>query len=287
MSFTQQSPLPPKFHVAIIMDGNGRWARSRGLPRLAGHHAGAGSVRKVVEAAPDLGIRILTLYAFSSDNWKRPPVEVRGLMRLFRAHLWSETPELKKNGVRLQVIGRRDRLPVEVLQAIDAAERATSRGTRLELRVAVDYSARDTLLAAIRQARSPEASTRAGFERVLGAAMNLPEATADVDLLIRTGGEQRLSDFMLWECCYAEMLFSEKRWPEFGSADLTAAVAEFQARERRFGAVPEVAAAREEQLSQRSRGDAEEEEDLDVVAGGTSEADHATSPPAYVASPKL
>jgi len=216
MSFEGQSPLPQKFHVAIIMDGNGRWARSRGLPRLAGHHAGAGSVRKVVEAAPDLGIKVLTLYAFSSDNWKRPITEVRGLMRLFRAHLASETPELKQNGVRLRVIGRRDRLPSEVLEAIDKAERATSKGTRLELRVAVDYSARDTLLAAIRQARSPEAATRAGFERVLGAAMNLSEATSDVDLLIRTGGEQRLSDFLLWECCYAEMLFSPKRWPEFG-----------------------------------------------------------------------
>jgi undecaprenyl diphosphate synthase len=286
MSFTQQSPLPSKFHVAIIMDGNGRWARSRGLPRLAGHHAGAGSVRKVVEAAPDLGIRVLTLYAFSSDNWKRPPAEVRGLMRLFRAHLASETPELKKNGVRLQVIGRRDRLPVEVLEAIDAAERATSHGTRLELRVAVDYSARDTLLAALRQARSPEAATRGGFERVLGAAMNLPEATADVDLLIRTGGEQRLSDFMLWECCYAEMLFSEKRWPEFGKADLADAVAEFQARERRFGAVPEVAAAREEERLQRSRGDAEEEEDLDVVSGEGQSGAGTADRPAYVAAQK-
>jgi len=264
------------------MDGNGRWARSRGLPRLAGHHAGAGSVRKVVESAPDLGIKILTLYAFSSDNWKRPIGEVRGLMRLFRAHLASETPELQKNGVRLRVIGRRDRLPDEVLKAIDDAERATSRGRRLELRVAVDYSARDTLLAAIRQARSPEAATRGGFERVLGAAMNLPEATSDVDLLIRTGGEQRLSDFMLWECCYAEMLFSPKHWPEFSGVDLAAAVAEFQHRERRFGTVPEVAAARAEQVAPQSVGDAEEEE-IAVSVGGDAEANDA--PTAYVAAP--
>ena len=239
-------------------------------------------MRKVVESAPDLGIKVLTLYAFSSDNWKRPVTEVRGLMRLFRAHLASETPELQKNGVRLRVIGRRDRLPAEVLKAIDDAERATSRGRRLELRVAVDYSARDTLLAAIRQARSPEAATRGGFERVLGAAMNLPEATSDVDLLIRTGGEQRLSDFMLWECCYAEMLFSPKRWPEFNGADLAAAVAEFQQRERRFGTVPEVAAAREEKIAQRNRGDVQEYEVETSVGGDVEESD---APSAYVAAP--
>jgi undecaprenyl diphosphate synthase len=282
MSFEGQSPLPQKFHVAIIMDGNGRWARSRGLPRLAGHHAGAGSVRKVVEAAPDLGIKVLTLYAFSSDNWKRPITEVRGLMRLFRAHLASETPELKQNGVRLRVIGRRDRLPSEVLEAIDKAERATSKGTRLELRVAVDYSARDTLLAAIRQARSPEAATRAGFERVLGAAMNLSEATSDVDLLIRTGGEQRLSDFLLWECCYAEMLFSPKRWPEFGAADLALAVEEFRRRDRRFGMVPEAVPIAATPVSQPSHGDAEEEEqEVEVGEGSRTDSDTA---PAYVAS---
>jgi undecaprenyl diphosphate synthase len=284
MSFEGQSPLPQKFHVAIIMDGNGRWARSRGLPRLAGHHAGAGSVRKVVEAAPDLGVKILTLYAFSSDNWKRPVTEVRGLMRLFRAHLASETPELQKNGVRLRVIGRRDRLPLEVLKAIDDAERATSRGRRLELRVAVDYSARDTLLTAIRQARSPEAATRAGFERVLGAAMNLPEATNDVDLLIRTGGEQRLSDFLLWECCYAEMLFSPKRWPEFSGADLAAAVDEFQRRERRFGTVPEPIVVEDD--SPRRRGDAEEEEEIEVAVRSQSDGDESKTPPAYVAAEK-
>jgi undecaprenyl diphosphate synthase len=264
--------------VAIIMDGNGRWARSRGLPRLAGHHAGAGSVRKVVESAPDLGVKILTLYAFSSDNWKRPVGEVRGLMRLFRAHLASETPELQKNGVRLRVIGRRDRLPTQVLEAIDKAECATARGRRLELRVAVDYSSRDSLLAAIRQARSPEAATRAGFERVLGAVMNLPEATSDVDLLIRTGGEQRLSDFMLWECCYAEMLFSPKRWPEFSGADLGAAVAEFQRRERRFGAVPVV----QEEMPQPSRAEVEEEEEIEAAVG--REAEESETPPAYVAA---
>jgi undecaprenyl diphosphate synthase len=223
--------------VGIIMDGNGRWARRRGLPRLAGHHAGASSVRRVVEAAPDLGISTLTLYAFSSDNWKRPPVEVRGLMRLFRLHLRSETAELRQNGVRLRVIGRRDRLSASVLSDIEAAESATAGGRRLELRVAIDYSARDTLLAAARHLHTPEAATRAGFERVLGAAMNLAGPSQDVDLLIRTGGEQRLSDFLLWECCYAELLFSPRMWPDFDGACLAAAVAEFHRRERRFGAV--------------------------------------------------
>ena len=217
-------------HVGIIMDGNGRWARRRGLPRLAGHHAGAAAVRRVVEAAPDLGVSTLTLYAFSSDNWKRPPAEVRGLMRLFRVHLRTETAELRQNGVRLRVVGRRDRLAAALLADIEAAESATAAGRRLELRVAVDYSARDTLLAAARHLHTPEAATRAGFERVMGAVMNLPGPSQDVDLLIRTGGEQRLSDFLLWECCYAELLFSPRMWPDFDGASLAAAVAEFHRR---------------------------------------------------------
>jgi len=234
-----EAPAAGGLHVAIIMDGNGRWASQRGLPRLAGHRAGARAVRRVVEAAPALGIEILTLYAFSADNWKRPPEEVSGLMRLFQSYLRSEVDELRANGVRLCVIGRRDRLPRFVLEEIEHAEQALRRGQRLELRVAVDYSARDTLLAAARHLHTPEAATRAGFARVLGAAMNLDCAARDVDLAIRSGGEQRLSDFLLWECAYAELLFTPRMWPDFNRHDLAEAVAEYHRRERRFGSAPE------------------------------------------------
>jgi len=203
-------------HVAIVMDGNGRWARRRGLPRVAGHRAGAEAVRRTVEAAPDAGIAALTLYAFSADNWKRPPGEVAALMRLLARYLRTETPRLVQNGVRLELIGRRDRLPVPLVAAIDAAERATAGGARLHLRLAVDYSSR----------------------WAIDAGVILP----DVDLLIRTGGEQRLSDFLLWECAYAELYFTETMWPDFGAAQLVDAIAEFHTRQRRFGGLPEAAA---------------------------------------------
>ena len=206
-------PQSSSLHVAIVMDGNGRWAGRRGLPRVAGHRAGAEAVRRTVEAAPDLGIGALTLYAFSADNWKRP---VAALMRLFARYLRTETPRLLKNGVRLEVVGRRDRLPAPLVAAIGAAERATARGTGLRLRLAVDYSAR----------------------WAIGAGVVLP----DVDLLIRTGGERRLSDFLLWESAYAELHFVETMWPDFGPAELAAAVAEFHARERRFGGLSEAVA---------------------------------------------
>jgi undecaprenyl diphosphate synthase len=200
-------------HVAIVMDGNGRWATRRGWPRTAGHRAGAEAVRRVVEAAPGVGIGALTLFAFSADNWKRPWGEVAALLRLFARYLRSETPRLAANGVRLAVIGRRDRLPAPLVAAIAAAERATAGGTALQLRLAVDYSAR----AAIR------------------AGAILP----DVDLLIRTGGEQRLSDFLLWESAYAELRFTQTMWPDFDARELAQAVREFHGRERRFGGLPE------------------------------------------------
>jgi undecaprenyl diphosphate synthase len=203
-------------HVAIVMDGNGRWATRRALPRVAGHRAGAEAVRRTVTAAPDLGVAALTLYAFSADNWKRPAGEVAALMRLFARYVRTETARLVDNGVRLEVVGRRDRLPSPLVAAIAAAERATGSGTRLRLRLAVDYSSR----------------------WAIAAGVILP----DVDLLIRTGGEQRLSDFLLWECAYAELCFSETMWPDFGAAELTAAIAEFRARQRRFGGLPEAVA---------------------------------------------
>ena len=226
-----QSPLDRRspLHAAIIMDGNGRWASARGLPRSAGHRAGVKSIQRVAEAAPALGIGTLTLYAFSSDNWRRPAEEVGGLMRLLRAYLRGETDRLARSGTRLTVIGRRDRLPAGTPEAIARAEAATASGDRLHLRIAVDYSSRDAILAAAARL-GPEGLSRDGLSEALGA-------DGDVDLLIRTGGEKRLSDFLLWEAAYAELHFTERMWPEFGAADLAAAVADFTARDRRFGGV--------------------------------------------------
>jgi undecaprenyl diphosphate synthase len=227
-------------HAAVIMDGNGRWATARGLPRVAGHRAGARAVRRVVEAAPGLGIGTLTLYAFSSDNWQRPPREVGALMRLFRSYLASETAKLIENGVRLTVIGRRDRLPEVLARAIAGAEEATVGGRRLHLRLAIDYSARDAILRAAAIAGGEE--TRDGFAALLGRVAGAAEPAPDVDLLIRSGGEQRLSDFLLWECAYAELYFTPRQWPDFDAAALAEAVAEFHHRERRFGKVMEKSA---------------------------------------------
>jgi undecaprenyl diphosphate synthase len=233
-------------HVAIIMDGNGRWATARGQMRTAGHIAGAKAVRKIVEAAPGCGIGTLTLYAFSSDNWRRPSREVALLMRLFRRYLISEVARCVTNGVRMKIIGRRDRIPPELLRAICNAETETRDGRTLELRIAVDYSSRDAILRAARKMK-PEAARHASsdrdeFARLLAKVDNGIGESRDVDLLIRTGGEQRLSDFLLWECAYAELYFTRRMWPEFGPTDLAQAVDEFRARERRFGAVPVVAA---------------------------------------------
>jgi undecaprenyl diphosphate synthase len=220
------------------MDGNGRWAVRRGLPRSAGHHAGVDAIRRVVEAAPPLGIGTLSLFAFSSDNWARPAEEVQILMALFGRFLRDEAGPLRANEVRLSVIGRRDRLPPEVVSAIAAAEELTARGTRLHLRVAIDYSSRDAILEAARLGRRDDA-TRERFAIRLGEIHGAP--APDVDLLIRTGGEQRLSDFLLWESAYAELFFTARMWPDFHGDDLAAAVAEFRGRDRRFGALPETA----------------------------------------------
>jgi len=208
------------------MDGNGRWALARGLPRHAGHRAGVANVDRVVEAAPDLGIGILTLFAFSSDNWRRPAVEVDSLMDLLREYLERETGRAIEQGVRIEAIGRRDRLDPSLQSAIRQSEEATAAGTRLHLRIAVDYSARGSILAAARTLRDLSYDS-------LASALGPP-----VDLLIRTGGERRLSDFLLWESAYAELVFSRVMWPDFGEDDLAAAIRDFRGRERRFGAVP-------------------------------------------------
>src|ERR1700678_3620081 len=209
-------------HAAIIMDGNGRWAAARGLPRVAGHRSGAEALRRAVEAAPDLGIGVLTVYAFSSDNWRRPQPEVSALMKMFHIYLRREQAKCVDKGVRVSVIGRRDRLPRLLLPAIEACESATAAGRKLNLRLAVDYSSRDAILDAAQALKGKPTREK------LSAALGAP----DVDVLIRTGGEQRLSDFLLWECAYAELIFTPRMWPEFSAADMSSAVNEFHRRER-------------------------------------------------------
>ena len=225
-------------HIAIIMDGNGRWASARGRPRTFGHAAGARAVKRTVEAARRLEIEALTLYAFSSDNWRRPETEVAALMALFRRYLAAETERCIENGIRLTVVGRRDRLGGTLRRAIAASEEATAHGRDMHLRVAVDYSARDMILDAATRLRGGP-STRERFAQAMAAAAHVSEPISDVDLLIRTGGEQRLSDFLLWECAYAELVFTPRMWPEFAARDLEAAITEYQRRERRFGDVGE------------------------------------------------
>lgn len=223
-------------HLAIIMDGNGRWAVRRGRPRSAGHLAGARAVRRTVEAAARRGIGTLTLYAFSGDNWRRPPAEVDALMRLFRRYLASETGRCVENGIRLVVIGRRDRLPAPLTRAIEAAEAATAGGQGMLLRIALDYSSRDSILqAAASLSRSTETPTREQMAAAIAAAEHQREPVPDVDLLVRTGGERRLSDFLLWECAYAELYFTGRLWPDFGEVDLGESLRDFASRDRRFG----------------------------------------------------
>lgn len=244
-NFAMQSDAskhPPR-HVAIVMDGNGRWATARGLPRPAGHQAGVETVRRVVEAAPRLGIETLTLYAFSSDNWRRPTTEVAALMALLRRFVRAETGRLAEAGARVTMLGRRDRLPAGLAAEIAAAEQATAQGTKLHLRVALDYSARDAILDAARRAAALPQLTREVFARLLSGGDHAAEPAPDVDLLIRTGGEQRLSDFLLWECAYAELLFVPCLWPDFSAGDLADAVGWYAARERRFGGVGAAAPA--------------------------------------------
>ncbi len=232
-----------RLHVAIIMDGNGRWAKERGLPRLAGHRAGADSVRRAVEASPGLGIGTLTLYAFSADNWRRPRREVVGLMGLLAEYLRREIPECIREGVRVSFIGRRDRLPRPLVNTMEEAERETAAGPKLHLRLAIDYSARAAILRAAKRLPPGDEPSFGRFLAALGEIEVRGAEAREVDLLIRTGGEQRLSDFMLWECAYAELLFTRLMWPDFQVRDLEAAVREFDNRQRRFGGLPERAAS--------------------------------------------
>jgi len=243
--FAVQSEQPEGLHVAIIMDGNGRWAARRNLPRVAGHRAGVAAVRRIVEHAPKVGIGLLTVYAFSSDNWRRPAAEVQSIFWLLRVFLRLEREKLRQAGARLEVIGRRDRIPKLLLREIDQAEAATAEGRRLRLRVAIDYSSRDAIMRAALglSANLPKEQTPSASLLRDKVAQELIAASGEVDLLIRTGGEKRLSDFLLWESAYAELWFTDRMWPDFEPSDLDAAVEEFRGRQRRFGGIPETAPA--------------------------------------------
>jgi undecaprenyl diphosphate synthase len=234
MQSTRDWKARSNFHVAIIMDGNGRWATRRGLPRIVGHRAGVETVRRVAEAAPSLGITKLTLFAFSADNWRRPRDEVGALMALLQTYLEAEIDRLVESDIRLTVIGRRDRLPVQLVDNIAAAEAATAAGQGLRLRIALDYSARDAITRAA-CALGAAASSLSTFGRFVTQSSEDDDSAPEVDLLVRTGGEKRLSDFLLWESAYAELWFTDRMWPEFNVDDLRRAVGEFRCRERRFG----------------------------------------------------
>ncbi|MBI2823660.1 MAG: di-trans,poly-cis-decaprenylcistransferase [Planctomycetia bacterium] len=236
-----------RLHVAIIMDGNGRWAQRRGHRRTAGHEAGGEAVRRVVEAAPDLGIGTLTLFAFAAANWQRPAAEVDALLHLFHEYLVDETEHCREKGVRLSLVGRRDRLPPSLRTIVLAAEHATRACETLHLRLAIDYSSRDAILSAARHLATCHGVEMlrgevdiADFTRVLAADPHAAEPTGDVDLVIRTGGERRLSDFLLWESAFAELYFTDRMWPDFDATDLAAAIADFHKRDRRFGRVTAV-----------------------------------------------
>jgi len=222
-------------HVAIIMDGNGRWATERGLPRTSGHIEGAKAVRATVEAAVRADIKILTLYAFSAANWRRPTAEITALMRLFGQYLFTETRRCLEQSIRLNVIGRRDRLGDNLLRSIEQSERLTAAGERMLLRIAVDYSSQYSILQAARRAAADADLTAEEFHRLLHEADHCAHPAGEVDLLIRTGSERRLSDFMLWESAFAELHFSDCLWPDFDERRFRSALEDFHGRQRRFG----------------------------------------------------
>ena len=233
--------LPGPQHVAIIMDGNGRWAKARGLPRAAGHERGVEALRRTVEAAPELGIRYLTVFSFSTENWRRPAAEVSALFGLLKAYVQRDLGRLKKEGVRIRVIGRREGLPADIADLVDKAERETEENSDFFLNIAFNYGGREEIVrAASRLAEavqrgdlSLEAIDERAFEGFLDT-IDIP----DPDLLIRTSGEYRLSNFLLWQAAYSELVFTDVLWPDFDKLALQQAITDFQSRERRFGAVP-------------------------------------------------
>ena len=228
-----QSTLNTKIHLAIIMDGNRRWAAARGLGHVEGHDAGAEALRRIVEAAPAHGIATLTVYAFAAENWRRPKAETDAMMALFSRYLDSETEALVRDGIRLSVIGRRDRMSASLVAEIERSEAATQWGDAMHLRLAVDYSARAAILETARLL-----GPNAGSE-TFGASLS--GNSGDVDFLVRTGNDHRLSDFLLWECAYAELCFTPCLWPDFGEKELAAALKDFHGRDRAAGSLPKAA----------------------------------------------
>ena len=233
-------PSPGPQHVAIIMDGNGRWAKARGLPRVAGHRRGADAVRRVIRGAAELGVPVLTLFAFSTENWARPADEVSDLMGLLRHYLRHELDELGRNGARLRVIGDRDRLAKDIVNDITDAEARTRSNTRIDVNICINYGSRDEILRATRNLARQVAAGEITAEQIDESRFERELLTAgvpDPDLLIRTSGEQRISNFLLWQCAYAELVFVDTLWPDFGKEHLERAIAEFRKRERRYGGV--------------------------------------------------
>jgi undecaprenyl diphosphate synthase len=225
-------------HVAIIMDGNGRWAKARGLPRIAGHRSGAEAARRAVTAAAELGIPYLTLFGFSSENWKRPSTEISDLMGLLRHYLRGEIAELHRNGVRLKVIGELGRLDPDITSLIEHAEAVTRDNARINLTMALSYGGRAEIVAAVRAIAQQAAAGRLAADAIDEACLTRHMFTADIpdpDLLIRTSGEQRISNFLLWQCAYSELVFTKTLWPDFSKSDLEQAIDEFCGRERRYG----------------------------------------------------
>ncbi len=226
-------------HVAIIMDGNGRWAKSRGLPRTAGHKKGAESVRRAVEAAGQSGVQYLTLFGFSSENWNRPQSEISDLMNLLRYYLRSETAELHKKGVKLQVIGDRQAFEADIVKLIENAEALTEDNTKLHVIIALNYGGRHDILQAVRRLHNAHLGEKLTFETVEAQfpGFLMTQGIPDPDLLIRTSGEARISNFLLWQCAYTEFVFMETLWPDFGVVEFEAALGEYALRDRRFGAL--------------------------------------------------
>ncbi len=246
-SAPSESERPSPRHVAIIMDGNGRWAAARHLPRVMGHRAGVAAVRNVVRAAPELGIEILTLYSFSSENWKRPRTEVNDLMGLLRLYLRDDLEELHRNGVEIRVIGAKTQLEGDIISLIDEAQARTRGNSKLKLVVAFNYGGQDEIVEAAKRIAEDVAAGKIGpaeVTRDLFASYLATAGIPDPDLVIRTSGEQRLSNFLIWQAAYSEFVFTDTLWPDFGKAELVAAIREYQTRNRRFGGLTATAGGR-------------------------------------------
>lgn len=236
---TPSAPSDP-FHVAIIMDGNGRWAKARGLPRVAGHRQGVEAVRSIVDAAPDLGITHMTLYGFSTENWKRPEGEVSALMGLLRLYLRNEARKLHRDNVKVRFIGQKEMISSDLQALMDKTTALTANNTGLALTVALSYGGRWDITQAVQslaeQVKQGTLAPQKITEETLSGALSTA-GTPDPDLLIRTSGEQRVSNFLLWQCAYAEMVFTDTLWPDFNGARLAECISQFGNRERRFGTV--------------------------------------------------